>query len=101
MQFHSLFFTFIHFGFRACFKNRMAPVFAKKAGWLGATSGASPQRAVTDVATTPDGLFRENSLLATLFCAIHGSFVVVSVTGALIDLKQALRSATNLNSKIG
>ena len=59
----------------------MAPVFAKKAGWLGATSRAYPLRSDCfarsarlfwapysqglgshwDVATTPDGLFHENS----------------------------------------
>jgi hypothetical protein len=72
---------------RACFKIRLAPVFAKKAGWLGATSDASPQWAVTDVATTPDGLFRENSAV---------SLVTLHKTGALIILMQALETKTTV-----
>src|SRR3954447_25333732 len=76
---------------RACFKNRMAPVFVKKAGWLGATSRAYPLRSVRDVVTTPDGRFRENSPPSGVFRVFNGSPKIALGTGALIVLGQALR----------
>jgi hypothetical protein len=78
---------------RVSFKSRMASVFAKKAGWLGVTSGASPLRAVMDVATTPDGLFRENSP-RSLVLGFQQCISRVPNTGAFMVLKQALIKAT-------
>src|SRR4051812_22766786 len=74
----------------ACFKNRVAPVFAKKAGWLGATSRAYPLRSVRDVATTPDGLFRENPRNHLFSAYSISSWNSLKETGALVVLKQAL-----------
>jgi len=44
-------------GLRTCEIIRKSRARAEKAGWQGAREGASPQRAVTERATPPDGLF--------------------------------------------
>ncbi|MCX6972586.1 MAG: hypothetical protein NTV93_20885, partial [Verrucomicrobia bacterium] len=45
------------FDFRTCEIIRKSRARVEKAGWQGAREGASPQRAVTERATPPDGLF--------------------------------------------
>ncbi|MFO1499352.1 MAG: hypothetical protein U1G07_13315 [Verrucomicrobiota bacterium] len=49
----------------------MSAVFEEKVGWQGASTGASPQRAVTVRATKPDGLFLENPLGGGSFVRIR------------------------------